>query len=144
MDSVDTINHWGVGLSGGKIVLETAGSFAAGGQPDDLIIDNGGVYTHANPSITNHQPVIKGTGTFNLTLTGAQAPTITAVTFLYGTGPDSSMAGCLVGSENCSPGIPTTHITVPEPASWALMLLGFGGLGAALRRQRHRRAFTAA
>ena len=25
---------------------------------------------------------------------------------------------------------------VPEPATWALMLLGFGGLGAMLRRQR--------
>ena len=24
----------------------------------------------------------------------------------------------------------------PEPAGWALMILGFGGLGAALRRQR--------
>jgi hypothetical protein len=24
-------------------------------------------------------------------------------------------------------------LTVPEPASWALMLVGFGGLGAALR-----------
>lgn len=26
---------------------------------------------------------------------------------------------------------------VPEPSAWALMLLGFGGLGAALRRTRH-------
>ena len=26
--------------------------------------------------------------------------------------------------------------SVPEPASWALMLIGFGGLGAALRRRR--------
>jgi hypothetical protein len=25
---------------------------------------------------------------------------------------------------------------VPEPASWAMMLLGFGGLGAVLRRRR--------
>jgi len=33
----------------------------------------------------------------------------------------------------------TTSLTtggVPEPASWALMLMGFGGLGAALRRRR--------
>ena len=32
---------------------------------------------------------------------------------------------------------------VPEPASWALMILGFGGVGAVLR-QRRRRAFGAA
>ena len=28
--------------------------------------------------------------------------------------------------------------TVPEPATWTMMLLGFGGLGAALRRQRRK------
>jgi hypothetical protein len=27
-------------------------------------------------------------------------------------------------------------VAIPEPASWALMILGFGGLGVALRRQR--------
>ena len=32
---------------------------------------------------------------------------------------------------------------VPEPASWALMLVGFGGLGAVLRRQRRAVAATA-
>jgi hypothetical protein len=30
----------------------------------------------------------------------------------------------------------TTSNAVPEPASWALMLMGFGGLGALLRRRR--------
>jgi hypothetical protein len=30
----------------------------------------------------------------------------------------------------------TTTSSAPEPASWALMILGFGGLGAALRRGR--------
>lgn len=32
---------------------------------------------------------------------------------------------------------------VPEPATWALMLLGFGGLGAALRRSRRQAATLA-
>ncbi|HEX2815879.1 MAG TPA: PEPxxWA-CTERM sorting domain-containing protein [Phenylobacterium sp.] len=32
---------------------------------------------------------------------------------------------------------------VPEPASWALMILGFGGAGAALRGQRRRQASVA-
>ncbi|QXQ08557.1 NF038120 family PEP-CTERM protein [Sphingosinicellaceae bacterium] len=35
--------------------------------------------------------------------------------------------------ENVGPGA-----TVPEPATWALMLLGFGGVGTVVRRQRNR------
>lgn len=34
-------------------------------------------------------------------------------------------------------------MTVPEPASWALMLMGFGGLGAVLRANRRRMALAA-
>jgi hypothetical protein len=33
--------------------------------------------------------------------------------------------------------VPTSQ--VPEPASWALMLLGFGGMGGLLRGQRRTR-----
>jgi hypothetical protein len=32
--------------------------------------------------------------------------------------------------------IPVNHDPVPEPATWAMMLLGFGGIGMALRRSR--------
>ena len=32
---------------------------------------------------------------------------------------------------------------IPEPATWAMMLLGFGGLGSVLRRRRSRVVFAA-
>jgi hypothetical protein len=35
-----------------------------------------------------------------------------------------------------------SDVAVPEPATWALMLLGFGGLGATLRMKRAARSFT--
>jgi hypothetical protein len=38
-------------------------------------------------------------------------------------------AGDLSGTANF-------YVAVPEPATWALMLLGFGGMGLALRRRR--------
>ena len=62
-----------------------------------------------------------------------------------------------VGGQNLSAAVPTPPIilvpqglpailvppgitAVPEPASWALMLVGFGGLGGMLRRRRQARA----
>jgi hypothetical protein len=36
-----------------------------------------------------------------------------------------------------------TTPAVPEPATWAMMLLGFGGIGMAMRRSRSRRSGTA-
>jgi hypothetical protein len=35
-------------------------------------------------------------------------------------------------------------MAVPEPSSWALMIVGFGGIGAVLRKRRHSPALAAA
>ena len=47
------------------------------------------------------------------------------------------------GGENLLLGGITIHETVPEPGTWAMMLLGFGAAGLALRRRRPRQLATA-
>jgi len=42
------------------------------------------------------------------------------------------------------PAVAGVSIAAPEPATWAMMLIGFGGLGAALRMNRRRSAVAAA
>jgi hypothetical protein len=39
-------------------------------------------------------------------------------------------------SESASPTITLTGVGVPEPATWAMMILGFGGVGAVMRQRR--------
>ncbi len=51
---------------------------------------------------------------------------------------EGATSGATVGADIDAVGAISTKPSgvVPEPATWALMLLGFGGLGAALRRRR--------
>jgi hypothetical protein len=132
----NVIQHWGTALSGGSIYLATAGVGALGGKPVDLII-GAGPYTNANASIRGKNPSILNTGHFVLTLTGlGSGVTVTGVNLGFGTsGTDYHTATCsLPTGGTCDSGGPGT--AVPEPATWAMMILGFGGVGAMIRRRR--------
>lgn len=48
-----------------------------------------------------------------------------------------------VSGESDLNGLQLSIASVPEPASWAMLLIGFGGLGAALRSRRHATAVAA-
>ena len=120
---------WGVGTSGGQIVLETAGPFAQPMQPINMIIgptDASGNYSNASSSITDghFSPYINGTGTFVIADSAITTDTlISAVTFNFGTGPDTFL-----------PGVPSHPVS--EPAS--LLLLGSGLIGLGMLRKSKR------
>jgi hypothetical protein len=109
--------HWAGTGSAGAVSLTTL----TGGQPFDLII---GSSPNCNPSCTNHDPYISGTGTFTLTATGiTNNSVISDVEFEF-----STAAGVTV------PGVMTS---VPEPSTWAMMVLGFFGVGFMAYRRRN-------
>jgi hypothetical protein len=70
--------------------------------------------------------------------------------FINNNGGVLSGHGLSFSMQTCSPGVPTVGCQlstgsaplfavsggVPEPASWALMLIGFGAIGSAMRRRR--------
>ena len=122
--------HWGVTASGNTLFLATAGTGAPGGKPVDLIIgppDANGLYSNSNNGkghITGgfdaHDPQLSGTGTFMISDASIlPASIIDSVTLSFGTGPETFVVA---------------HITpaVPEPSTWAMMILGFCGLGSGL------------
>jgi PEP-CTERM motif len=94
----------------------------AGGQPNDLIV---GSSPNGNASMASHSPYINGTDTFTLTAAGITDNSIISdVFFQFSTGQDPFVR---------VPGV----AAVPEPATWAMMILGFLGVGLLAYRRKN-------
>jgi hypothetical protein len=119
-------DHWGSAVQGSNtVIIATAGPGAPGGHVRDMII-GGTDPTGVTGGFHNFNPYILGVGTFNLTASGV-TPTTTASNVILSFGTSGF-------SEFTVPGV-----LIPEPSTWAMMALGFGGLTYAGFRRAKRR-----
>jgi hypothetical protein len=113
----------GYGIFGPGNVLSSSpdrgGNASPPGGADFGLVSAGYTTAGDNGGVTNNQPYIKNSVIFDLGAFNGSLDSISNVRFQYGTAlSDPSVPG------------------VPEPATWAMMLVGFGGIGMAMRRRR--------
>jgi PEP-CTERM motif len=121
-------NVTGGSATGTFDVLHLADAYPIIADPEVCVFNPngpGGVCTGSGGGIDIGQT---GTGTLSLNLASA----LSSITLSNFVDRYQSIAGA--GNVTSAVGIQTPP--VPEPATWALMLLGFGGVGMALRRSR--------
>ncbi|HEX4180045.1 MAG TPA: PEPxxWA-CTERM sorting domain-containing protein [Caulobacteraceae bacterium] len=99
--------------------------------------DDVGEHTHGVEVDVNGSSAFTDTiASFGATASFGEAVTLTkgdTISFLVDGG---SLDNC--GFCNLSTGLTATISAVPEPETWAMMLVGFGGMGAAMRSTRRR------
>ena len=92
-----------------------------------------GLNPNENNGFDNFNPYINGTGTFTLACLGCtSSSTLSGVSISFGTN------GFRV------PAVPDPVVAVPEPSTWAMMILGFFGVGFMAYRRRNQTAASPA
>jgi hypothetical protein len=129
-------------VSGGKVtgafdVLHLGDAYPVIKDPEVCVFDpnnpKGGVCTGSGGGIN-----IGDKGEGMLYLTFASVPTGNSITLSNFVDRYQSITGVKIGGKyvTSAVGQETNIVALPEPATWALMLIGFGGMGVALRRRR--------
>lgn len=123
----------------GYITFSSAGTYSFSTGSDDgsmlyidgqLVVNNDGLHSYATAS-----------GSVSL---AAGEHTIRVLQFENGgdTGLAAMINGSAINTNNSAYSLSTLS-AVPEPATWGMMILGFGAMGVALRRSRRESTITA-
>jgi hypothetical protein len=138
VDEGDALLQVGVGVVGGLDVYSGISGPASFGPANVFSIDYVASSSAGNPfAIAGAGNVIgvpggyvsgaliSGTGTFDNTTIAGLGLTLGTYTYTWGTGVDADSIVINIGG------------AVPEPSTWAMMLLGFAGIGAMTYRRRN-------
>lgn len=125
------VSSAGYGIFGPGNVLPGAPDRGGANQPPDGpdfgILSAGYIAGNDSNGMNQNQPFIKNSVIFDLGSFNGGLGSISNVRFQY----DTALTG-----EHFNGNTPP----VPEPATWAMMLLGFGGIGVSMRRRRKQTA----
>ena len=132
--SVGTSSHWADYSSTGNLDISAIGI----PHVQDMIV--GASPTPGTGGFVNFDPYIYHVGTFTIdaTLSNPNFFSISDVVFAFGTGPDKFLTGTQGGFPVGLQG------DVPEPSTWAMMVLGFAGVGFMAYRRKSKPGLMAA
>lgn len=128
-------------LGGGPEGISYVHGTNAGFGVDSILLSEYGIGSVAAYDIdANGDPIVGSRRTFLSGLSGAEGAVIDPLTgdFIFSTYGAANSVYVVSGFD-----APLPTGGVPEPATWAMMLMGFGGLGVMLRRRRGRVSLSA-